>query len=191
LIPRMSEFLESNPNLNIKIYEKMEMDPEIKDVDCAIEYCFQASKDYKSLHLIPDEQVPLISPSLLKKETIHSLKDLKGITLIETQRRLGSWKTILAGFSWLKTQRVMAFPYSLHAFKAAEVGLGIALGNLYNAENYIKEGRLCIPFELDTKSLPPSPRYFFSVLPPKENLPKVVAFLNWLRKEVEKISSSK
>ena len=184
LIPRMSGFLDSNPNLNITIYEKMEMDADIKDIDCAIEYRFQASKDYKSLHLIPDEQVPLMSPTLLKKEKIKSLKDLKGITLIETQRRLGSWKTILAGFSWLKTQRVMAFPYSLHAFKAAEVGLGIALGNLYNAESYIQEGRLCIPFELDPKLLPPSPRYFFSVLPSKENMPKVFAFLKWLRQEV-------
>ena len=167
----------------------MELDPSIREIDCAIEYRFQVSMDYKSFHLIPDEWVPLMSPSFFKKNRVSSLQDLKGITLIETQRRLISWQTILADFSWLKTQKIISVPYSLHAFKAAEANLGIALGNLYNAERYIQEGRLCIPFKLDANTLPPEPRYFFSVLPQKENLPKVIAFSRWILREVEKINS--
>ena len=61
------------------------------------------------------------------------------------RRRLVSWQTILAGFSWLKSQKLIAVPYSLHALKAAEVGLGVACGSLHDAESYIQEGRLCIP----------------------------------------------
>lgn len=186
LIPRLGGFLETNTNLNLRIFEKMELDVSIREIDCAIEYRFQASKDYKSFHLIPDQWVPLMSPALFKRQGISSLKDLKGITLIETHRRLISWQTILANFSWLKSQKIIAVPYSLHAFKAAEVGLGVAYGNLYNAERYIQEGRLCIPFTLDANILPPAPRYFFSVLPQKEKLPKVIAFSKWILREVGK-----
>jgi LysR family transcriptional regulator, glycine cleavage system transcriptional activator len=190
LIPRLSTFLKANANLNVKIFEKMEMDPDIREIDCAIEYRFQASMDYKSFHLIPDDRVPLMSPSLFKRNKVSCVQNLKGITLIETQRRLCSWQIILADFSWLKTQRIIEVPYSLHAFKAAEVGLGVALGNLYNANGYIQEGRLCVPFKLDAKILQPMPRYFFSVLPHKENLPKIIAFSSWIQREVGKINSS-
>lgn len=111
-----------------------------------------------------------------REEKIRSLNDLKGITLIETQRRLISWQTILVDFSWIKTQRIIFVSYSMHAFKVAEIGLGVALRNLYNTERYINEERLCIPFDLEPEKLPPEPRYFLSVLPQKAHLPKIVAF---------------
>jgi LysR family glycine cleavage system transcriptional activator len=187
LVPRLKGFLGMNKNLDLVLLEKMELDPSAKEIDCAIEYRFQASKNYKSTRLIPDEWVPLVSPSSLIHRKMRSLHDLEGITLIETQRRLISWKTILSDFPWLQTQRIISFSYSLHSFKAAEIGLGVALGNLYNAESYIKEGRLCIPFKLDSKKLPQEPRYFLSFLPQKANLPKVQAFSAWILDEVRKI----
>ncbi|MCP4673575.1 MAG: LysR family transcriptional regulator, partial [Desulfobacula sp.] len=187
LLPRLNKFLESNKKLNLTILEKIELDPSEKEVDCAIEYRFQPSKDYKSIHLIPDEWVPLASPELCKKKTIRSLEDLKGVKLIETSRRLISWQTLLAGVPWLKNQSILSVSYSFHAFRAAELGLGVALGNLYNANTLIKQGRLVIPFKLDSIKLPPEPRYFFSVLPHKAQTPKVIAFSKWILAEVEKL----
>ena len=189
LIPRLSGFLEGNKNLNLVIFEIEGFDRGI--IDCAIEYRFRASNDYKSFCLIPDEWVLLMSPTLFEKHRISSLEDLKGVTLIETMRRPFSWQVMLADFSWLKTQRIIRVSYTLHALRAAEVGLGVTVGNLCNAKPYIQERRLCIPFKLNPNVLPPKPNYFFSVLPQKEKLPKVTAFLKWLQKEVTKDTMSR
>ncbi len=107
-----------------------------------------------------------------------------GVTLIETERRLTSWRTIIAEFEWSKTQRYINFSHSLHSFAAAEQGLGVALGNRANAEHLVASGKLCIPFDFDPDTVPPTPRYFVSTTRHKERLPRVNAFRNWLRSEV-------
>jgi LysR family glycine cleavage system transcriptional activator len=87
---------------------------------------------------------------------------------------------------WYRTQKIFSFSYSLHAFQAAELGLGVALGNRYNAERYIKEGSLCVPFEFKPGEVPPTPRYFFSSTAQKARLPKVIAFSDWITKEARR-----
>ncbi len=107
--------------------------------------CFDCQKNFnpidmdeviRKINFVPPYSrcVGTASVSDIKKNRIRSLKDLKGITLIETQRRLISWQTILADFSWLKTQKIIDFPYSLHAFKAAEVGLGVVKNSVSNLD---------------------------------------------------------
>jgi LysR family glycine cleavage system transcriptional activator len=184
LLPRLGKFIDAFPNLNLRFLERMTLDPEEKQIDCAIEYRFQASKDLQSVLLLPDEVVPIASPYLVKKHRIRSIENLRGISLIETERRLTSWRAILGSQPWYKTQRIISVSYSLHAFQAAELSLGIALGNRNNAERYIKESRLCIPFEFKAGTVPPSPRYFLSSTAQKTNLPKVAAFSDWIRNEV-------
>lgn len=183
LLPRLGKFMDAHPNLNIRLLERMQLDLDEKDIDCAIEYRFQASKDLQSVLLLPDEVVPIASPHLVKMHKIRSIENLRGISLIETARRLISWRAILGSQSWYKAQRIISVSYSLHAFQAAELSLGIAMGNRYNAEKYIKEGLLCIPFEFKSGTVPPTPRYFISCIAHKANLPKVAAFSDWVINE--------
>jgi len=190
LIPRLGKFMDAHQNLNFRLLERMSLDLDEKNIDCAIEYLFQASKDLQSVLLLPDEVVPIASPYLVKKHKIHSIKNLRGIALIETERRLISWRAILGSQAWFKTQRIISVSYSLHAFQAAELSLGIALGNRYNAAKYIEEGRLCIPFEFEQGAVPPTPRYFISSTLQKANLPKVASFSNWIINEAHEILSN-
>lgn len=190
LIPRLKPFLYKNKHLSIIFIDRMEFDPTDKDLDCAIEYRFQQSKDYISTLLIPDEWVPLASLGFIKNNPINSLDDLKGITLIETKRRLVSWQIILSDYAWIKHQRILSFPFSTHAFMAAENGLGVALGNFYNAYDLVNEGKLCVPFVIDPKIIPATPKYFLTISQGKINLPKVEIFSKWIKDEVFNCTSA-
>lgn len=183
LLPRIDSFLQAHPDFNLRLIDRMTLDLEEKDIDCAIEYRFEASKDLHSVLLLPDEVVVLVSPDLLRVHQIHSIENLSGIPLVETERRLISWQAILQSYPWFKTQKILTFSYSLYAFKAAELGLGVALGNRYNAKDYIDENRLCIPFEFEPGLVPPTPRYFISSTMQKSNIPKVAAFSAWIKRE--------
>lgn len=183
LLPRIDSFLKAHPDLNLRLIDRMTLDMEDKNIDCAIEYRFEASKDLQSVRLLPDEVVVLVAPDLLRNHQIYSIESLSGVPLIETERRLISWQAILQSFPWFKTQKILTFSYSLHAFKAAELGLGVVLGNRYNAECYIDEDRLCIPFEIEPGIVPPTPRYFISSTMQKSNIPKVAKFSAWVKSE--------
>ena len=187
LLPRIDRFLKAHPDLSLRLIDRLTLDLEEKDIDCAIEYRFEASKDLQSVRLLPDEVVILAAPDLLKKHQIRSIESLSGIPLIETERRLISWQAILQSYPWFKMQKILTFSYSLHAFKAAELGLGVALGNRYNAKCYIDENRLCIPFEFEPDIVPPTPRYFISSTMQKCNLPKVAEFSAWVKSECYEI----
>jgi len=184
LLPRIESFLQAYPELNLRLIDRMTLDPDDKAIDCGIEYRFEATKDVQSECLLPDEVVILASPKLLDKREIKSIESLAGVPLIETERRLVSWSIILKYYPWFKIQKMLTFSYSLHAFKAAELGLGVVLGNLHNAKWYIDENLLCIPFALEPGSVPPTPRYFISSTMQKARIPRVVDFTNWIKKEV-------
>ncbi|NOD93676.1 LysR family transcriptional regulator [Ruegeria sp. HKCCD4884] len=180
LMPKLHGFSELYPDYDIRLLDRMTFNPEERGIDVAIEYRFEADPDLVSLQFLPDELVALTSTDYAEANALHSLDDLKGATLIETERRLTSWKKVLAGRSWLRRQHFFSVSYSLHAFEAAARGIGVALGNRANAERMLAEGRLCIPFELPSETLPPAPRYFLSAVSHRQRQPRVRAFWDWL-----------
>lgn len=183
LLPRIDRFLLTHPELNLRLIDRLTLDLDDKSIDCGIEYRFEATKDVQSEQLLPDEVVVLAAPKLLQEREIDSVESLVGVPLIETERRLVSWNVILKSYPWFKIQKMLTFSYSLHAFKAAELGLGVVLGNLHNARWYIDKNLLSIPFELEPGCVPPTPRYFISSTVQKASIPKVVDFTNWMKKE--------
>ncbi|MGB3179274.1 MAG: LysR substrate-binding domain-containing protein [Albidovulum sp.] len=184
LVPKLGRFLDMNPGLDIRFLDRMTLDPDEPGIDLAIEYRFEPDPDFSSERILPDEAVPIAAPEFAEKHGLTDLASLCGVTLIETERRLTSWRTIIAEFEWSKTQRYINFSHSLHSFAAAEQGLGVALGNRANAEHLVASGKLCIPFDFDPDTVPPTPRYYVSTPRHKERLPRVSAFRNWLRSEV-------
>jgi len=180
LIPRLPDFMARHPEYDIRLVDRMTFDPEERGVDLGIEYRFEPDPDLVSQLMLPDEVVALTTREYAERHALQSLDDLQGLTLIETERRLTSWKTILSGFSWSRKQRYLFVSYSLHAFEAASCGLGVALGNRANAERMIAEGRLHVPFALDDHAMPPTPRYYLSTVAHKERLQRVRVFRDWM-----------
>ncbi len=186
LIPRLGNFLTNHPELDIRLLEQLSISGSETDIDCAIEYRQQPSKDLISLQVLPDIVAPMASPGYIRRHKIKSVEDLKSCTLIVTERRLVSWQTILKDMSWLKSSAIISVASSVHALAAAKEGLGIALANPYNGQQFIDDKVLKIPFHFKAGSLPPTSKYYFSTLPTKSQLPKVATFKEWLIKELEK-----
>jgi LysR family glycine cleavage system transcriptional activator len=186
LVPKLDRFLKAKPGIDLRFLDRMTLDPDESEIDVAIEYRFEPDPDLSSEQILPDEPVPIAAPFFAKQKGLTSLESLKSVTLIETERRLTSWRTILAEFEWSKTQRYLNFSHSLHSFAAAERGLGVALGNRANVAHLVASGHLCIPFDLAPETIPPTPRYYVSTTRHKERLPRVHAFKAWLRDEISK-----
>ncbi len=183
LMPRLEGFLVKNPKINLRLIDKMSIDNKDTEIDCAIEYRQQPSSDLDSTLIFTDQVVAMASPRYIIDHNIKSIDDLKGCTLIETERRLVSWKSILTKKEWFKTQRFISVGFSLHALSAAEYGLGVALANRYNAQHLINANKIQIPFEFIDATLPATPRYYLSSIPQNTFLPKVIAFKKWLKSE--------
>ncbi|NQV22174.1 MAG: LysR family transcriptional regulator [Rhodospirillales bacterium] len=189
LMPKLKDFLSHQPNIDLRFVNRLTVDDESDAVDCAIEYRLQPSKDRVSTRLFDDHIVPLAAPDLVAEKNLKTVDDLAGITLIETERRVVSWLTVLRDRPWLSAQRFLTVPYSHHAFDAASRGMGVALGNYHNAQTHIESGRLTNPFVLPRAMVPPEPRYFFSASKIRSDEPKVQAFRSWILEQAAKSNS--
>jgi len=184
IMPRLHRFLAQEPELDIRFLANLTVPEENEQIDCAIEYRFDSSPRLHSQILLRDENVVLASPAYISANSIACLQDLRGCTLIETERRLVSWTEVLKAFAWGQKQRLISVDLSSHAFEAARHGLGVALANRHNATSLISDGDLAVPFGLDTEGLAPTPRYFFSTSDSKSNTPNAQAFGSWLHREI-------
>ncbi len=180
ILPRLSDFIASYPEYDIRLVDRMTMDPEDRGVDVAFEYRFDADPHFTTRPILDNETIVLASPGYAARHQIDRIEALQGLTLIDTDRRLTSWKSVLANYPWIHEQQLLSLGYSLHAFEAAAHGVGVALGNRINADVSIQAGRLCVPFELDAELLPRLPSYYLSSLPYKAQWGRVVAFTQWL-----------
>ena len=184
MMPRLATFRTQNPDLDLQFEDHLTLEDCVDQVDCGIEYRLAPSRDWHSENLFEDEIVPLASPALIDRDKIRSLEDLAGQTLIITERRMISWRALVADREWFQDCSLISVRYSYQAFSAALYGQGIALGNRHNAAHYIEQGQLAIPFEIDRTGLPSSPGYYFSCRTRNRDLPKVQAFRDWLREAV-------
>lgn len=178
LAPRLKGFLDMNPEIDIRIIDRLRTDDAYDDIDCAIEYRLRPDPKRNSRLLFADQIVPIASPEFINTNGISCLEDLKGIPLIETERRLVSWKSLLHETAWISNNRVISVKYSHLAFSLAGYGYGVALGNLHNAQSLIDEGTLAVPFQLTKDLIPPTPRYYFTAIGHAST--KVDAFMQWI-----------
>jgi LysR family glycine cleavage system transcriptional activator len=189
LIPKLEVFRRKFPQIDLRLIDRLTLDEYEDRVDCGIEYRLNASRHLYSEKLFEDQIVPLASPGLCRRENIGGIDDLQNQTLIMTELRLTSWRVLLANKPWLKNCPVLSMRYSYHAFNAAVHGLGVALGNRHNAEHFIRNGLLIIPFEIDRGQLPSLPQYYFSCREQNRSIPKVQAFQAWLRESINASNS--
>lgn len=187
LLPRIASFTARYDALDLRLLERLTYAREEENIDCAIEYRLAPDSASNAIQILSDQVVPLASPELIARHSIQSLEDLSDVTLIETERRLISWQAILRNSPDLESQRFLSVSYSLHAFEAARLGLGVALGNRYNAQRFIDEGSLVVPFDIPEPLKPRTPKYFLTLPEKKSALKKVVGFTAWLTGEIAKV----
>lgn len=188
LIPRLQSFMQLHPQYDVRFLDRMTVSANDRNIDLAIEYRYEPNPGLISKQILGDDIVMLVSPEFQKRHQLRCFDDLQGVPLIETERRLTSWKTLLSDYKWINKQQLISVGYSLHAFEAAALGVGVAIGNRANVENLLKAQRLVVPFELPDEYTLATPSYFLSIHHDRQGVDKVDAFNSWLLEQIKDFS---
>ncbi len=188
LVPRLPEFREAHPDVEVRIAAANEMsDLEREGIDVAVRYCTPKAVAEGALELFGEHVFPVCSPKLLKRGAAHPLKrpeDLRHQVMLhlEEARSLAPW---LQWNVWLEVMKqkdivpagVLRFSHYDQMIQAAIDGQGVALGRSPLVRRLIKQGKLAAPFESKSVS---SRAYFVLTAAGAAARPEVQRFIGWL-----------
>lgn len=191
LVPKLDRFRAAYPNLQVRIdaTDKV-IDFQIDNVDMAVRY---GGGDYPGLiveRLLSEEIFPVCSPHVLDGPVpLRTPEDLRRHTLIHLDWDLGdvtapTWRMWLlaAGVHDIDFTRGPVYSMKSLALQAAMEGQGVALASSVLVADDLAEGRLVVPFDLSVCD--PLDFAYHIVIPKRTaNLPKVIAFREWLLSE--------
>jgi LysR family glycine cleavage system transcriptional activator len=184
LVARLGRFREAHPDIDVHVIPTARLVDLVREnVDVGIRYGRGEYPGLRTDRLLTEDIVPVCSPKLL--EGPHPLlepKDLAHHTLLHDESR-GDWRTWLlaAGVDGVDPNRGPVFTDSGMLVQAAIAGQGVALARGVLAADALAEGRLVRPFEL---TLPTEFAYYLVCPEAKAGRPKIVAFREWLLREV-------
>ncbi len=193
LAPRLPKFSDTHPDIDLNLQASLQQaDLTREDVDLDIRYGPAVYDGYAVEQLTMDDVIcPVCSPALCQgpkalKEPAqlanHTLIHLEYTTGVQT--RWPSWQDWLdaIGVQRCDGSRGMRFSNASMAIQAAIDGHGVALvGRLIVADDLIT-GRLVRPFDI---LYPVNLCYCMVNLSWAAELPKVVAFREWLKSELQ------
>lgn len=145
LVPRLSRFLASHPNIDIRLaastdYVRFETD----EFDLDIVYGKPRSEGVTTIPLGNELLTPLCTPELARR--IRHPADLANVTLIQSEYKQYRWPSWFeANGLPVRTPQGARFDRSFLAIAAAADGLGVALESTRLAERELKSGRLVRP----------------------------------------------
>lgn len=183
LIPRLSGFFDAHPGIHLEI--KTEFEHDYLLYDFTIDYRPANAPDYVVQQLFSTPLYPVCSPAYAQR--VNSVEDLSQVALLQDRPLQGmpdypDWQRWLqaAGVGSVSNSRGTTFSSSLMCLRAAEEGLGVALGQHALVGPAVKAGSLVVPVKL---SAPVRMPYF--VIHPTAAIekPGVLTLLQWLRHE--------
>lgn len=191
LIPRLSKFQESYPDIEVRISADMTpVDFASSDIDLAIRY---GPGGYEGLHcerLMPESVVVVASPRLLEgRAPVRNASDLIDLPLIhddapERDPSCPSWAMWFAARGQRRddVERGLRFNQSGLALEAAAAGKGLVLAKRQLALRDLADGILISPIE---ESHAPVSFAYWLVWPRVRRFETAqIAFLSWLRDQV-------
>lgn len=187
LVPRLDRFQDQQPGIDIRVSASNQLaDFATDDVDLAIRY---GSGRYPGLvveRLLPEAIFPVCSPDLLDR--IKTPADLQNQVLLhddspDDDQSCPTWQMWFraAGLGDAASKSGLRFTQSSLVLEAAIHGKGIALAKATLAESDLASGRLV---RLFGDATPLDFAYYIVGPERKVALPKVTAFIEWLRAEV-------
>lgn len=193
LLPRIDQFQNKWPDLNVRLDMSLKnIDYMTHKIDIGVRYGAGKWADLEAIKIMDEEVYPVCSPTFLQSRgNGFNLKDLLKETLIHDHSMVNhsdfpTWEKWLeiAGIKELQGKRNIQMNNSAAVLQTAMDGHGIALARSVMAQDDIRTGRLIRLFS-NIKFKSPLAYY---VVYKKEfsNLPRLVAFKNWLIEETAK-----
>lgn len=183
LIPRLPRFYDANPGIHLEI--KTEFEHDYLHYDFTIDYRPANAPDYVVQQLFSTPLYPVCSPNFAQRVT--SVEDLSQVALLHDRPLQGmsdypDWQRWLqaAGVGSISNSRGTTFSSSLMCLRAAEEGVGLALGQHALVAPAVQTGRLVVPFKLTAPVRMP---YFIIHTMASLEKPGVHTLMRWLREE--------
>lgn len=193
LLPRIDRFQTACPDTDVRLDTiHKSVDFVAQQVDIGVRYGMGSWPGLKADKLMDEEVFPVCSPELSgQHRRLRKPRDLVRETLIHDLSMDGhagfpTWDVWLdkAGASGVTTARGMRINNSAAVLQAAAEGHGIALARSVMARDDLTAGRLVRLFPEISFALEVA--YYVVYRPECANLPRLVAFREWLFAEAEK-----
>jgi LysR family glycine cleavage system transcriptional activator len=187
LLPRLAAFQAEMPDLDIQINSSNRVfDLERDGIDLAIRHGSGRYEGLSSILWMEDALLPVLSPDLVMRAgAVVHVSDLAEIPLLHDENT-DDWRKWLSdmGADGIDAGRGAVFSGGNGAIEAALAGLGVALVRYAFVEREIAAGRLVAPFK---HTITQSFAYY--LVSPFQALrrPEVVAFRDWLLREVGRL----
>jgi len=197
LLPRIDRFQTAWPDTDVRLDTSLKLlDFATQGIDIGVRYGAGHWPGLEAEKLMDEEVFPVCSPAFLKRHPrLRKPADLDGLTLIDdlsVDRQTGfiTWEAWLedAGTKRIATRKSLKINNSAAVLQAAIDGHGIALARSVLARDDLVSGRLVRLFpEIAHES-----RLAYYVVYREESaeLPRLVAFRDWLRDEASNAEST-
>jgi LysR family glycine cleavage system transcriptional activator len=182
LQPRLSGFLENNPDVRVRVSTLSSHEALNKDrCDVAIVFGRPSAGQGQVEPLLAERLRPLCSPGLVVRLDLRTPDDLSRATLIHSANEL-TWSEYFRsiGRPSLRHPHDLWLDRSTMAIEAAVAGLGVILEGELLAQQELRDGRLVDPFGSSEFAVD-SPSYFLVRPAGFRNGSQVVRFETWLR----------
>jgi DNA-binding transcriptional LysR family regulator len=192
LVPRLNDFRRLHPGIDMRLAATNEIqDLEREGIDVAIRYCTPKAAGGAAVRLFGEQVFPVCSRSLLAGRKLASPQDLSGQVLLhyDDPERRYPWLSWDAWFELTRTHGVkpagmLRFSHYDQLIQAAIEGQGIALGRTRFVNNWVKQGKLVLPFGKRYMCSPADSRAYFLVRSPgSAERAEVANFSHWLQQQ--------
>lgn len=184
LIPRLSDFHDSHPDIEIRLTAAAPDAPDWQNIDAAVRSGLGVWDDAETQLLAPLELVTVCSPRYLAHHgPLAGAGDLKHHTLLHSLTRPTDWAA-WAGAAGLTTEQVssgLKFQNSALAYEAALQGLGVAMGMRVLVEQYLRDKALVMPLAFAHTI---AGGYFLAWPSGVRPSPALMSFRRWLQRRV-------
>jgi LysR family transcriptional regulator, glycine cleavage system transcriptional activator len=192
LVPRLNDFRRLHPGIDMRLDASNEIqDLEREGIDLAIRYCTPKMAGAAAARLFGELVFPVCSKALLAGRKLGSPRDLTGQVLLhyDDPYRRYPWLSWEVWFELTQTQGVkpagmLRFSHYDQLIQAAAEGHGIALGRSRFVAQWVKQGRLVLPFGKRYMCTPSDSRAYFLVPSPRAAArAEVTKFSRWLQQQ--------
>jgi len=190
LVPRLNDFRRQHPGVDMRLDASNEIqDLEREGIDLAIRYCTPKAAGPAAARLFGELVFPVCSKTLLAGKKLHSPVDLSGQVLLhyDDPYRRYPWLSWEVWFELTNTQGVkpagmMRFSQYDQVMQAAIDGHGIALGRSRFVSQWVKQGKLALPFGKRYMCTPSDSRAYYLIPSPRAAArPEVARFSKWVQ----------
>ena len=180
LAPRLADFREQNPNIDLRFTSNIWVAYQDKEADLEICYGKGVWSGFTSHRLTWDELIPVCSPELLGGQLPPTdpteLGSYSLLHVIGYEEGWGYWLNQL-GYHSVDVSQGLHFDSLMTAMEMAAQGHGVALSRTSLVASMLKSGRLIAPFNETTAT---SESFFLTTPSNKIPRPQATAFASWL-----------